>query len=69
MWLLSREKMMIFAALERPPTGDETVAEDLDAATLARRLDDMEVQAVRDFAQLNSTLDETLRRLEGREVG
>jgi hypothetical protein len=37
-----------------------------EAQTLARRLDELEVQASRDFDRLTSALDETLRRLEGR---
>ncbi|MFG3437972.1 YbaB/EbfC family nucleoid-associated protein [Nonomuraea sp. NPDC047897] len=37
-----------------------------DPEPLVRRLDEMEVQAVRDFDRLVSALDETLRRIEGR---
>lgn len=37
-----------------------------DPEPLAQRLDEMELQAVRDFDRLVSALDETLRRLEGR---
>ncbi|WP_214408840.1 hypothetical protein [Sphaerisporangium fuscum] len=37
----------------------------IDPAELMRRLDDLEVQALRDFGSLNATLDEMLRRMEG----
>lgn len=48
-------------------SGEEPVApEGLEPQTLARRLDELEVQASRDFDRLTSALDETLRRLEGR---
>ncbi|MGN9840076.1 hypothetical protein ACTMTI_18315 [Nonomuraea sp. H19] len=38
----------------------------MEPETLMRRLDELEIQAERDFARLTSSLDETLRRLEER---
>jgi hypothetical protein len=48
--------------------GDEApgVPEELEPETLMRRLDELEIQAERDFERLTVSLDETLRRLEGR---
>jgi hypothetical protein len=48
-------------------SGEEPAAPgEHEAETLARRLDELEVQAARDFDRLASALDETLRQLEGR---
>ncbi|MEU4234123.1 YbaB/EbfC family nucleoid-associated protein [Nonomuraea sp. NPDC026600] len=47
-------------------SSEEPVALGEHEQTLARRLDELEVQASRDFDRLTSALDETLRRLEGR---
>ncbi|MGW0805892.1 hypothetical protein [Nonomuraea sp. NPDC002799] len=45
-----------------PPAEEES----LDEEELIRRLDDLELQAARDFAQLTASLDEALRRIEER---
>ncbi|HUR05934.1 MAG TPA: hypothetical protein VM347_25535 [Nonomuraea sp.] len=47
-------------------SSEEPVALGEHEQTLARRLDELEVQASRDFDRLTSALDETLRQLEGR---
>ncbi|MEV0148813.1 MULTISPECIES: hypothetical protein [unclassified Nonomuraea] len=47
---------------EPPPDAE---AEAIDPAELMHRLDELEVQSLRDFASLNATLDEMLRRMEG----
>lgn len=45
---------------------DSATAGGLEPAALVRRLDEVEDQAAQNFTRLTATLDETLRRLEGR---
>ncbi|MDP9850070.1 YbaB/EbfC family nucleoid-associated protein [Streptosporangium lutulentum] len=49
-----------------PDGSDEPPApEGLDPAALIRRLDEMEIHAARGFERVTSTLEETLRHLDG----
>ncbi|NUW31465.1 hypothetical protein HTZ77_08510 [Nonomuraea sp. SMC257] len=50
---------------EPPPDAEEAEGDAIDPAELMHRLDELEVQSLRDFASLNATLDELLRRMEG----
>lgn len=47
-------------------TEEPDVPEGLEPETLVQRLDELEVQALRDFDRLTSTLDKALRGLEDR---
>ncbi|MFE3451988.1 hypothetical protein ACFXJ8_24015 [Nonomuraea sp. NPDC059194] len=50
--------------------GEEPIApEGVDPEALMGRLDELELRAEHDFERLTSSLDETLRRLEGRVEG